>query len=266
MNAVMIRKQARSLRWTVLWYALGLVIYGTLIMLYYPTVREGGAAIQDYLKQFPESLIRAFGIADITSLPGFLGAEFLNVIWPIIVAILVIMSGAALVAQEVERGTAEYWLSVPASRASLLTSKLTALFGAMLVLVVVTLLTLVAGAALVDESIAPRNLLALGVTLAAFCVAVGGYAALFSAFASERAKPAGIAAGLTLGFYLLWVLSGLSEGWRWLRYLSIFTAYQPQQALQSGSVPLEGTLILLLIGLACAAGSVVVFRRRDVLA
>lgn len=265
MNAVLIRRAVTDMRWTVLWYAIGLAVYGLFISLYFPAVRDNAGTIEEFLQSFPEALIEAFGISDMSSFSGFLGAEFLNLIWPLIVSIFVIMAGAAVVAQEIERGTAEYWLSVPESRASLLSSKLVSLLAAVIALVLVTMIVIQVGALLVDEQVSMRGLWAMGVVLLAYGVAVGGYAALFSSFASERGKPAGMAAGLTLAFYMLWVLSQLSERWDWLRYLSIFTAYQPQEALATGSIPVVGVLILLLIGLASAAGAIAVFQRRDVI-
>ena len=122
-------------------------------------------------------------MTDMGTLPGFIGGELLNFMWPLIAGVFVIMTGAAVVAQEVERG-----------------------------------------------------------------------------------KPAGLAAGLTLAFYLAWVLAGLSDRWRWLKRLSIFTAYKPQQALARGEVPVPEVLTLLAIGLACAVAALAVFRRRDAIA
>ena len=40
--------------------------------------------------------------------------------------------------------------------------------------------------------------------------------------------------GDTLALYLAWVLSGLSEDWGWIANTPIFTAYEPQRALESG--------------------------------
>ncbi|MDI3339466.1 MAG: ABC transporter permease subunit [Sphaerobacter sp.] len=264
MSVVMLRRAAADLRRTTLWYALGLALYGMLIVLYFPTVRDNGEQLNEYLASFPEALRAAFGIEDITSFAGFLGAEFLNLIWPLIVGTFVVMTGAGLVAQEIERGTVEFWLSVPETRARLLVGKLGAFFSAGAVLVLVTLLTLEIGGAIVGESIAPRALLATGVVLLGYSVAVGGYAALFSALSNDRGRAAGLAAALTLGFYLLWVLSSLSERWDWLRYLTIFTAFDPQGALGSGVVP-AGVVSLFAIGIGASIAALVVFQRRDVI-
>jgi ABC-2 type transport system permease protein len=265
MSLVMFRRALKDQRWTVVWYALGLFLYGVMILSFYPSIGRNAELMQQYLKSLPEAMLRAFGIADMGTLPGFIGAEFLNFMWPLITAVFVILTGASLVAQEVERGTAELWLSVPESRGRLLAAKLVALLVGIVALVLATIAALVVGAALVGESVTGRGLLAMGVVLLAFAVAVGGYAALFSSFSSDRGRPAGLAAALTLASYLAGVIGGINGRWGWLKRLSIFTAYQPQQALARGDVPVLGTLALLALGLACAAAAIAIFQRRDVL-
>src|SRR5207245_34006 len=103
------------------------------------------------------------------------------------------------------------------------------------------------------------------VVLIAFAVAVGGYSVLFSSLTSTRGRAAGLAAGLTVLFYIAWVMAGLSSTWSWLKHISIFTAYQPQSALETGIVPGLGTGVLFAIGVVCAVAAIVIFQRRDVI-
>lgn len=265
MSQVMLWRAVKDLRLTTLWYGLGLVLYTLFLVYYFPTIRDTGDVLQQYIESFPAALIEAFGITDLTSYAGFMGAEFLNLVWPLIVSIFLIMSGTAVVAQEVERGTIEFWLSVPEERWRLLASKIVALLGSLLLLVLVTLVPLGLGANALGESLPRMSLPATGLVLLSYGIAVGGYSVLLSAVASDRSKPAGIAAGLTLGFYLLYVVGSLGDRLSWLKYISIFTAFQPQAALAEGTVPVLGVLILIAIGLACAVGSLIIFQRRDLL-
>jgi ABC-2 type transport system permease protein len=168
-----------------------------------------------------------------------------------------------VVAQEVDRGTIELWLSVPEPRWRLLLAKLTALVGAIVLLVAITVVAVAIGAVAVGEPFGLRPLAALLPSLIGFPFAVAGYSALLSSLSSERGRAAGIAGGITLVSYLLWVLSTLIERLSWLRYLSIFAAFKPQPALSSGSVAWLGTLALFAVGLICGAAALVVFNRRD---
>lgn len=54
----------------------------------------------------------------------------------------------------------------------------------------------------------------------------------------------------------------MSERWNWLKYLSIFSAYQPQQALTDGQISGIGIAVLAAVGLVCATAAVAIFQRR----
>ena len=57
------------------------------------------------------------------------------------------------------------------------------------------------------------GVLSMGAVMAAFLFVVAAYSALFSAFSSDRGRAAGLAGGLSLAFYLAWVISRLSPDW-----------------------------------------------------
>ena len=264
MSGVMFRRALAEVRWTVLWYGLGLVLFGVLALALWPSVRKDTAQFETLIAQIPEAVRRALGVGDIITFTGYLGARLLNFFWPLVASVFVIMAGAAVVAQEVERGTVDVWLSVPEPRWRLLAAKLAALLVAIIVLALATTVSLAVTAPLVGESLALGGVVATTVMLAAFGAAVGGVAALFSAVASERGRAAGGAAAVTLASYVLWVLAGLSDRWAWLRYLSFYTAFTPQQALERGRLPLPEVLVLLAVATATAAGALVLFERRSI--
>jgi ABC-2 type transport system permease protein len=270
MSWTMARKALWDLRWPAFWYALGLALYTLLIGSIYPTVREQSAQFEEIVRNYPEALLRAFGIEPgkglLINFSGFMHAETYGFIWPLVASIFVIMAGAATVAQEVERGTAELWLAVPVSRSRLLASKIAALLVGMLVIVLVSVLSLLVAALLVDAELSTGAAAQLGVVLLDFLIAVGGLAVLFSALASERGKAAAATAAVVLAMYLAWVIAGISERFDWLRYASIFTAYRPREALEGSGVSWAGLLALLAIGLGGALASLAIFRRRDILA
>jgi ABC-2 type transport system permease protein len=265
MSKAMFWRALYDIRWTVFWYALGLLIYGVVIISVYPLFREMMVDFESLIEQYPEAVLRAFGLeGEFVGLAAFIGVEFINVIWPIIVAIFVIMAGTATVAQEIERGTADLWLSVPEERWRLLTAKGLALFLGIVVLVATTVITIGVGAILVDDAFGLGALIAASIVLISFPFAVLGYSVMLSSMFNERGRAAGIAAAITILSYLTWLIAGLSERWEWLRYLSIFTAYKPQFALETGQLPWMETLLLVMVGTVTLAAAVLVFQRRDV--
>jgi putative exporter of polyketide antibiotics len=75
-----------------------------------------------------------------------------------------------------------------------------------------------------------------------------------------------MAAGLTLAFYVAWVVSDLSNDWEWFKNFSIFTAYDPQRALQSGHIELAHLAALIGVGVASTVVAFTIFKRRDAIA
>lgn len=260
-------KALRDLRWTAFWYALGLAVYIVLLASFYPTLERQREEFERVLQQYPEFLFRVFGIdpqhALFTSFAGFMHAETFGFIWPATALIFVVLSGAATVAQEIERGTAEFWLAVPASRTRLLLSKQVALLLGILFLVLTSALALAASAAAFGGELSARGLAQLIVALTSFLVAFGGLATLASAVTNERSRAAGMVAALILAMYVAWIIAGLTEEARWLRYFSLLTAYDPQAAML-GELPWYKPALHLVVGLISAIAALAVFARRDI--
>jgi ABC-2 type transport system permease protein len=265
MSSVMFWRAMKDVRWTLAWYAFGLLVYSVLIISIYPMFKDMMSTFENLLDQYPEAVLVAFGLqGDLATFQTFIGVEFINVIWPLIVAIFVIMAGTATVAQEIERGTADLWLSVPEDRWRLLGSKVVVLVLGIVILVAVTVISLGVGAAIVDAHLGFSALIAASLVMICYPFAILGYSVLLSSLFSERGKAAGIAAGITILSYLSWLVGGLVDQWSWLKYISPFTAYKPQFALDHGQVPVLEVLVLLALGLAGVAAALVIFQRRDV--
>ncbi len=260
----MLRRAVLDERWTVLWYALGVALYAVVVLQFWPVMRKNTELLDRYISQFPEAMLKAFGVTNMTTIEGFLGAELLNFMWPLMASVFVIMAAAGTVGGEIDRGTVELWLCVPESRWRLLSAKLVALVLGVAALVAATSGAIALGVFVVGERVSLAGLVACAVVLAAFCMAVGGYTAFLSALTGARGRAAGMAAAVTLASYLLSVLSAIGTEWEWLRYGSIMSASHPQAALASGRVePLE-LAALLGVGLVSSILALVVFERRDV--
>jgi len=264
MSLQMLRRATVDLRTTVAWFALGMAAYALLIVQFWPAMKENSELLAQYIRSFPEALRQAFGITDFTTFPSFLGAEYLNLMWPLVASVFVVMTGSAVVAQEIDRGTVELWLSVPERRWRLLVAKLVALLLGIIALAAVSVGAIAMGSAFVGEAPNLIGLAAAGFVLAAYGVAVGGYCALFSSFFSERGKAAGLGAAVTLASYLASIVSGLSKDAEGLKYVALTTVFHPQHAIESGAPTWTEVGALLGIGVVCAIAALVIFERRDI--
>jgi len=260
---VMLRKALWDLRWTAFWFALGGAGYTLMVSLFFPVVREQSAQFNHLMASYPKGFLAAVGYTDITTFTGYLGTESLNLFWPIIVAVFATLAGASLVGKGVEDGTSEIWLSIPASRWRLLLAKMTALAVALLGVVVAGVLGVQLSAVLVGATVSATGLLALGAVMTAFLLVIAAYSGLLSSIFSSRGVASGIAFGITLASYVVWLVGGLSDQWRQLKNLSIFTAYTPQKALETGSIDATSLGIVVAITVACVLASLLTFQRRD---
>src|SRR5213080_171356 len=156
---IMLRKALWDLRWTAFWFALGGAGYTLMVSLFFPVVREQSAQFNHLMASYPKGFLAAVGYTDVTTFTGFLGVESLNLFWPIIVGVFATLAGASLVAKEVEDGTSEIWLSIPAERWRLLLAKMAALALALLGTVVAGVLVVELSAILVDASVSISGLL-----------------------------------------------------------------------------------------------------------
>lgn len=259
----MLRKALWDLRWATFWYAVGGAGYTFLVALFYPTVRQNSESISKLVSTYPKGMLAVMGYTDMTSFIGYMGVETLNLFWPIIVIVFATLGGASLVAKEVEDGTSEIWLSVPAERWHLLLAKMAALALGLLVAVAACVATVAIDAAMVAAPVTPLRLLALGVVMAVLLFAVAGYSGLLSALVSSRGLAAGASFGITVGSYLLWVIGGLSDRWKQTKDFSVFTAYTPQKALESGTLDPLPITVLLAITVLCVILALFAFQRRD---
>lgn len=262
MSTVMLRRALDAMRTTVLSYAVSVFFYGLLIALFFPSIRHNAGLIDKYIHSFPPAVVKAMGLQSYSSFPHFMGGEFLNLVWPIIASVFVIMAGSAVVAQEIEQGTIDLWLSVPDSRGRLLAAKLAAIGLGVCALAAATDLALLLGARLIGEHLRTAGILALSVELVLFPISIAAFAAAVSSLSSSRGRAAGIAAAALVLSYLIWVVSLISSSWSWLQHLSIFSLFHPADALADANLSTGDVLSFLIIAAVFAAVSLTAFQRR----
>ncbi|MNV42101.1 ABC-2 family transporter protein [compost metagenome] len=93
--------------------------------------------------------------------------------------------------------------------------------------------------------------------------AVGGLAFLVSSVCNDEKKALGISGAITFGFFTLDLLGKISDKLEGLRYLTLFSFYQPGKIVQGNVEIIQVSSWLLLIGILAFAIGIELFRRRD---
>jgi len=255
-------------RWGLIAWAGIIFLYGVLTMYLYPTMAESNIDILGYLNSLPEAMKVAFGYegVDFTTFnltpEAFATLEFL-VLWPLLIGIYGIFASIGI-AREAERGTLDLLLAQPVKRYKVLISKFSVFVFAALLIAVASLLGLVLGTAIINESVNTASLALVLVEAFLFVLALASIALLCSTIFLEPRKSL-LAAGVFMaGSYILnFIVPILSDSFSWLRNLSLFSYYQPNEVVSSASLNGTAVAVYTAVAIVCFIAALVVFQRRD---
>ncbi|HVJ50649.1 MAG TPA: ABC transporter permease subunit [Desulfitobacterium sp.] len=222
--------------------------YEWLLTWVYPIVSKN-PAVTEIAESIPSAVKTVFGVSDqapVDTFEAFISAQFFARIWTLLLALYGVNTATSLLAGSIEDGTLAIPLATPISRSALLATQAGVLTSANGVLMGATLLGLFSGTARFKIKIEHWRYCRMSLLGFAFFSVISMYSFLFSAWFPEKERALAYAAGLTLAFYGLDIIGGLSEKLSWVRKLSLFQCFQPQEVLEDRIDP--GRQILGLTG------------------
>jgi ABC-2 type transport system permease protein len=261
------RMELRRSRVLAVGLALVVLVYGGVIAAFYPILRANTAAINDYLKLFPKEFMAAFGMTGSLADPGIFFTSYIgSFLWPVVGAMAAIVLATRPTAADAERGWADVSLATPLTRSRYLGA---AILGEVTVIAALALVTvagvLVAGA-LVGASFDAGRFLSAGVVLWLFGCAIAGVTSVAAVVTLSRGIAAGLAAGLLIAMYLLNIVAQVQPDLAWLGDLSAFRYAGVATLIDQGTADWVGIAVFAIVAGTGWAASLVLFRRRDLLA
>jgi ABC-2 type transport system permease protein len=251
-------------RRSLVWWGLGIVALIALYGAIYPTVRDL-PDIDELLEGYPDALKAFIGASDgldFSSAEGYLQTEAFSFMLPLLFLFFGIGAGAAAIAGEEERGTMELLLATPLPRRRLLLEKAAAVSVALVGLATVTWLALWLAALAFGLEISAGRLLAATVSLLLLGLVFTMLTLLAGAATGSRGLAIATGAGLALAAYVLDSLAALVEELEAVQPLSPFYLYDAAQPLRDGLDPAHAAALLAL-SLVLAALAAPAFARRD---
>jgi ABC-2 type transport system permease protein len=251
-------------------WAGGLVLYAAAISWLYPTI-SAVEGMGDYLDAMPEQFRELAGVSDLTqaldeqgffTFEGFLSTEYMS--WfPVLLGIYAIISGVGLLAKDAERGALDIILGQPIHRYAYLLTRAATQISVLGVLVLVSYVTLLLGAALINEPISELNLLYAHIVALGLIVSLFSFAVLWSAVFLRTSRAMAVAGLATVLAYVVNILSPSLGPFDWLEKLSPFAYYESLSLLNTGDI--DPVSIVVYAGIVVAALGVAtrVFERRD---
>lgn len=227
-----------------------IVFYEGLLTLVYPAISRT-PALSDIVESIPSTVKTVFGVANdarTDTFEAYISSQFFARIWTIAMAAYGISAANSLLAKLIDDGSLAFPLATPTSRCKILYTQSMVLLLNNSFLTGITFIGILLGAKIFNIKIVVKHYLGLGLLSLAFFSVITSYAFLFSTLL-EKEKSSAYAYGLTFIFYVLDVMAGLSDKWKWTENLSLFKLFKPQEVLE-GSLDPTGKTIGLGVG-AC---------------
>jgi len=266
MNQSFFKKTFQDYKWSILLYSFIVLLYGVLMIAFFPSIQESSADFGKLLESYPPVIVEAFGINfdSFGTIEGFLSVEYLSLVWVIIISILIFSLGASIVSKEIDKGTSEFSFTLPLKRRKIVLSKFIASFFISSIVVLITLISVIAGAYMIGETLYLKGFLAFLLIALALNFFLLSFATFFSSIFSDKGKVYSICGGFLVLSYVLHVFVKMSDSISNLYYLSFFKYYgNPETILRSGSIDIKSILVFLLVGLIFLVLGFIISERRD---
>lgn len=257
---VIAHAEKRLRRGALIWAAVLAVLVLTIVSTW-PGFRDSGSG--DFTEDLPDSMLRAFGIADLSDPAGFLDSNLFSLLLPLLMICVAIAWTNGLTAADEESGRLEHELTLPVTRTGVFLRRF-ATVGSLhigLGIVVLVFLTSSMPALELDASYGKVTLATLAVVLLGLL-----HSAVLYCAAGLGASP-GLALGVSAGVagfgYVGNSLFPLSSALEPLQVLSPWYWLIGDGPVQNG-LNVGGVTATVVIGAALVAVGTVAINRRDI--
>lgn len=251
----------RRLRSTAVW-AISVGLVSGLVLASYALFDE--ASLQSIADAMSTGMFDALGTTaeGFLTPEGYFGSQFV-VFLPIALAFYLANIASAAIAGAERDGSLDVVLAQPAPRWWVPVGALVAAAAGLVIVLAGYVLLTITGGALAGVHVRFSALMDSVVALIPICLFFGAFAMALSATLRRPGEVTAVVATVVIVTYLANTIALLVSGLDWLGYLSPFHYFG--EPLEHG-VHLGDQLIMLAAAAVCAAASVPLFARRDVLA
>ena len=246
-------------------WMLGLCGIAALTMLFWPTLRQGAADLEQLVDMLPKEVFAAFGMSDpkdLITAGGFISSRVYATAGLVLMLAFAIGMGTASVAGEERRGTMELQLATPLSRRRLVLGAFVAMATLIAVLAIALFVVMTIGNAALDLELAVESIAAATLGLALTGLFFGALALAIGAATGNAGLARGVPAAAAVGGFIVNGLGAAVDSLAPFRYLS------PMYWFLGDTPPLlrgfsAGPLVLLAAGLVLVGVGMLGFERRD---
>jgi len=218
----------------------------------------------EIIEAMPREMLEAFGMleANLTTVSGYMNVVvvFIN----LTLGIYAILLGNSIIAKEERDKTAGFLMTLPVTRAHVITGKLIAAILCCAILLLIVALSIIVAVSPYEVEVYFPTYLAL-VLLSTFVtmlifLSIGMFLA---AFMRRHKISSGVGIGLAFALYIASIIAGLSENMQFLQYISPFMYFDASQILLNLSIEPIYAILSAIIVLVSIMGTYVLYGRRD---
>ena len=248
----------------IIWLSI-LVAMFLLVFLIYPYIITDDTmkSMDELMQIFPKEMLKAFNmdVASISTAYGWLKTEgFMFVL--LIVGFYSSLLGGNVLLKEENNKTIEYLYSLPIKRSKILTNKI--IVGITYIISMVIILGIFNYVALtISGDFEQKQFILLSLTPILIGLPLFAINLFISTFLHKTKKTIGISLGMVFIFYLLSVLSELSENVEIIKYFSIYTLADTRGVISNNSINIVYLAISLLITLVLICLSYIRYNKKE---
>ncbi|MCD6194737.1 ABC transporter permease subunit [bacterium] len=255
-------------KYTILAYCLAGILLLWMYVALFPSIKEQAQQLQELMKTYPESLLKAFDIESpelsFTKLENFLSVEQFSFVWPIMLFALTISWAGSSIAGEIEKKTIEILLSQPISRLKIFLAKYLSGISALIVFTAISIFSAIPLASLYNIEFQTSHYLSLAIVGFLLGWATFSLAMFFSALFSEKGKVYFVSVAIIVAMYVVNIVSSLKNEWNKTKYFSFFHYYDPSQALINNQIENLAVWVFLGVAILFTLLAIIVFSKRDI--
>ncbi len=232
-----------------------------IVLMFEPGLRD---ALDEFVKTMPE-LMAMFGmtyIADelIYYLSSYLYG-FLMLVFPMVYSILI---SNRLIARLVDSGSMVYLLAAPVSRVTVAFTQMKVLATGLIAMVLYsTVLGIIVSHLAFPGLLDIKGYWLINLGVLALQLLIGGFCFLASCIFNDSRRAVSVGAGVPSFMFILTMLSNAGERYAGVKFLSVFTLYQPDGIIQGERMALWNILILFVLAVFMFYLAILIFRKKD---
>ena len=256
-------KTLRDKRKTFLWWAMGVSFMVIWYSMMFTSIE--GIDVSAINQMMESELIQGLlgGAYDLTTPEGWLGAELLPLLGPLVFIVFAVSVATSTLTGEEERGTLNLLLTNPITRISVYLQKFFAMTLGILALGLVFWVGNIIGTSAANMGLSFLSLAEVTFSLVLLGMLFGTFALALGGLTGKSGIRKGVAGAVGIGSYLLNSMSEIVGSLEPFRPVSVFHYYGGGDILKNGidfgdaGIMLAGTVVLFAVGMYG-------FQRRDI--